>query len=161
MEELPPQLEIVGLPAHVESWSVAKIPGFVLAVLKRWRRNQVHLPRTFSMLMCPQVEVNAVGGLPPRVVELTDPKLRCRHFTGCHKPYLVVLFTGEDAAERRMEAQAFLSWSEGYNVELTPDTVRLTFAAASEETAHERGDFPPPRTIQELLATGELVSILS
>jgi hypothetical protein len=161
MDSLPERLEIVGLPPHVEAWSVARIPGFVLAVLKRWHRNRVELPRGFSVLMCPQVEVNAAGGLPPRVVELTDPKLRCRHFTGCHKPYLVAIFTGDDAEARRAEAQALLSWSEGYQAEITSDIVRLTFTECTEESPHDRSNVPPPRTVQDLLASGELVSILS
>ena len=31
-------VEISEVPVHVESWTVAKIPGFVAAVLNRWER---------------------------------------------------------------------------------------------------------------------------
>jgi hypothetical protein len=161
MEPLPQTLEVVGLPPHIESWSVAKIPGFVLAVFDRWQRNRVELPRQFSVLMCPQVEVNAAGGLPERVVELTDPKLRCRHFTGCHKPYLVAIFTGPEAEQRRAEAQAWLAWSEGYRAELAANAVKLVFADATEESPRQSAEAPAPRTFQDLLASGELISILA
>ena len=95
MKQLAKKLELVDVPPYVASWNAAKIPGFVLAVLSRWQRSQDGLPDRFFMVMCPQVEVNARGGLPPRVVEMTDPRLRCKHFTGCQRPYFVVLFGTE------------------------------------------------------------------
>jgi hypothetical protein len=160
VELIPENIEVLGVPRHVESWTVAKIPGFVSAVLNRWHRAHSVLPHRFYMVLCPQVEVNAIGGLPAKVYELTDPRLRCRHFTGCHKPYFVVFLTGEDADQRRAEIQTQLSWSEGYEVEMTPEKVRLKFAEATEDCADELKKGPPTRTIQQLLATGELVSIL-
>ena len=139
---------------------MAKIPGFVIAVLKRWQRSHGELPNRFFLVMCPQVEINAMGGLPARVYELTDPRLRCRHFTGCHKPYFVVIFIGEDAGQRRAEVQHLLSWSESYEVEITNETVKLSFSDATEDSGNERTDLPKQRTLQQLLETGELVSIL-
>jgi hypothetical protein len=161
MERLPGQLEVSGMPRHVESWSVARIPGFVVAVLRRWQRNYGELPQRFVMVMCPQVEINALGGLPDRVSALTDPKLTCRHFTGCHKPYFVVIFTGENAAQRRAEIQELLPWSEGYEVEITEDAIHLCFAEATEELGEPATGATPVRTVQELLESGELVSILA
>ncbi len=91
------------------------------------------LPSQFVMVACPQVEINAIGGLPSRVRELTDSRVRIQHFTGCHKPYLVILLLGEDAEARREEIQKLLSWSEGYHVELMDGMTRLRFIEAIEE----------------------------
>lgn len=126
-------LEILGLPNYIGSWSVVGVPGFVIAVLNRWQRNRGSLPSQFVLVACPQVEVNANGGLPPRVRELTDSRVRIQHFTGCHKPYLVILLLGEDAEARREEIQNLLAWSEGYEVELSEGTTRLRFIDAVEE----------------------------
>jgi hypothetical protein len=160
MMQLPENLEITGVPPHVESWIVAKIPGFVIAVLKRWQRSHGELPHSFFAIMCPQVEINAVGGLPEEVYELTDPRLRCKHFTGCHRPYFVAFFTGQDADYRRAEVQRLLSWSESYEIVLSKQAIQLRFAGATEEAQIERTGTAPTRTLQELLQTGELVRIL-
>jgi hypothetical protein len=161
MKQLPERVEVADLPPYVEMWSVAKIPNFIPAVLGRWQRDRGELPPQFYVLVCPQVEVNAAGGLPARVVELTDPRLRCRHFTGCHKPYFVVFFVGEDADRKRAEVQAMLSWSESYRVDIGTDAVRLAFVDAMEDLGDEDRDATPaPRTLRDLLATGEIVSIL-
>jgi len=161
VKQLPDKVLMTDVPPYIEIWSVAKIPNFMQAVLARWQRDRGELPSRFYVTMCPQVEVNAVGGLPSRVIELTDPRLRCRHFTGCHKPYFVVFFVGEDAGERQAEVQGLLSWSESYRVDVGNDAVRLSFVDATEdsdEEAHEEGR--SPRTLRELLANGEIVSIL-
>ena len=129
----PKSMEIQGIPPYVASWSAAGIPGFVPAVLDRWRRNYGDLPRRFVMVLCPQVEINAIGGLPGRVRELTSPRLRMQHFTGCHKPYVVLIHAGEDAEGWRDEVQGMLSWSEGYQVEVTEEMTRLQFIDAIEE----------------------------
>jgi len=126
-------LEIQGIPQHVKSWSAAGLPRFVPAVLDRWRRNCGELPRRFVMVLCPQVEINAIGGLPDRVRELTSPRWRLQQFTGCHKPYLVLIHAGEDAERWRREVQGLLSWSEGYRVDITQDATRLQFIDAVEE----------------------------
>ena len=127
------QMEIHGLPPYVKSWSVAVIPRFIPAVLDRWQRNYGELPRQFVMVLCPQVEVSAIGGLPPRVRELTNPMFRMQHFTGCHKPYVVLIHAGEDPEGWREEVQKMLSWSEGYRVEITEEITRLQFVDAVEE----------------------------
>jgi hypothetical protein len=133
MESTPMELEILGQPSYVSSWSVAGIPGFIPAALERWQRNHGRLPDRFILVACPQVEVNALGGLPARVRELTSPRLRFQHFTGCHKPYLVILLVGEEASARREKVQELLAWSEGYQVERQDSTTRLRFIEAVEE----------------------------
>ncbi len=160
MVAIPEKLEISGVPEHVDSWSVAKIPGFVTAVLARWQREYGELPPRFQMALCPQVEINAMGGLPAQVHELTDPRLTCRHFTGCHKPYVVVIFVGDSADSRRRQVQEFLSWSEGYEVETTDEAIRLKFAGYTEESALADGTQSTTRRFQELLESGELIKIL-
>jgi hypothetical protein len=127
------KLEITGLPPNVGSWSAIGIPGFVSGVLNRWQRDQGRLPARFVLVACPKVEINANGGLPSRVRELTNPRQRLQHFTGCHKPYLVIFLEGEDADARRDEIQKWLSWSEGYEVQYTDWSPRLRFIEAIEE----------------------------
>lgn len=139
METTPMQLEVLGQPLYIRCWSVAGIPGFISGVLERWQRNHGKLPDRFVLVACPQVEINALGGLPARVRELTDPRLRFQHFTGCHKPYLVILLVGEDAGARREELQKMLSWSEGYQVERGDKTMRLRFIEAIEERDDRAG----------------------
>ena len=161
MEALPADFEVIGIPPHVKMWSVARIPNFIPSVIARWQRSHGTLPPQFYAVMCPRVEVNAAGGLSPRVIELTDPRLRCHHFTGCHRPYLVVFFVGEDADQRRADVQALLAWSESYRVDLTEDALRLTFIDATEEVAdHGTKAASPRRTLRDLLETGEIVGIL-
>lgn len=138
MKPIAQQLEIEGIPPYVESWSAASIPGFILSVLDRWRRNGGELPTRFVMVVCPQVEINAMGGLPQRVRELTNPRLRFLHFTGCSKPYLVLLYSGDDAEEWRTEVQRSLSWSEGYQAKLMGSMTRLKFIEAIEELDDDR-----------------------
>ena len=125
--------EIIGLPPNVGSWSAIGIPGFVSGALGRWGREQGRLPAHFVLIACPKVEINAKGGLPSRVRELTNPRHRLQHFTGCHKPYLVIFLEGEDADARREEIQKWLSWSEGYQVDYTHEAPRLRFIKAIEE----------------------------
>ena len=133
MQAASSELEIQGIPPYVKSWSVAVIPRFVPAVLDRWQRNYGKLPRQFVMVLCPQVEVSAIGGLPHRVRELTSPRFRMQHFTGCHKPYVVLIHAGEDPEGWREEIQSMLSWSEGYQVEISGEMTRLHFIDAVEE----------------------------
>jgi len=133
MEPLGKQLKIEGIPPHVASWSAASIPGFIPAVLGRWQRSCGDLPARFSMVVCPQVEINAVGGLPDTVRELTNPRQRFLHFTGCHKPFVVLFCIDDDADQWRAEVQRLLSWSEGYQVELTAGMTCLKFIEAVED----------------------------
>lgn len=127
-------LEIIDLPPYVGSWSAVGLPGFTNGILNRWQRNYGSLPSQFVLVACPQVEINAIGGLPSRVRELTDARVRIQHFTGCHRLYLVILLLGNDAEARREEIQKLLSWSEGYHVEHTDGRTRLRFIEAIEET---------------------------
>jgi hypothetical protein len=138
MEITMKQPEIIGLPPNVGSWSAIGIPGFVSGAIKRWERDQGRLPARFVLVACPTVEINANGGLPSRVRELTNPRHRLQHFTGCHKPYLVIFLEGDDADARRDEIQKWLSWSEGYQVEYADGSPRLRFIEAVEE----RDDIP-------------------
>lgn len=132
------QLQIEGMPSYVESWSAASLPGFILSVLERWWRNGGELPTRFVMVVCPLVEINAMGGLPRRVRELTNPRLRFLHFTGCSKPYLVLLYCGGDAEGWRTEVQQLLSWSEGYQAKLMGGMAHLKFIEAVEELDDDR-----------------------
>ena len=133
MEASSNQPEIIGLPANVGSWSAIGIPGFVSGALARWMREQGELPPRFVLVACPKVEINAIGGLPSQVRDLTNPRHRLQHFTGCHKPYLVIFLAGEDAEARREEIQKRLAWSEGYQVDCTDGALRLRFIDAVEE----------------------------
>ena len=140
MELTPHQLEIIDVPPYIRSWSAVGLPGFIIKALERWQRNYGDLPLQFRLIACPQVEVNAVGGLPERVRELTDSRVRLLHFTGCHKPYLILLLFGNDAEVRRAEIQQWLAWSEGYQVEVSEEVIRLHFIDAIEEIDADEED---------------------
>ena len=133
MEPVEKQLVVEDIPPHVENWSAANIPGFITAVLGRWRRRSGELPARFVMVICPQIEVDAMGGLPDRVRELTNPRLRFLHFTGCHKPFVVLLCVDDDAEQWRTTVQPLLSWSESYQTEMKTGKTCLTFIEAIEE----------------------------
>lgn len=133
MNSTSQRLEIMDQPAYIASWSVISIPGFAYGVINRWQRNYGNLPSQFVLIACPQVEVNAIGGLPSRVRELANARVRIQHFTGCNKPYLVILLLDEDADVRREEIQKLLSWSEGYHVELMNGMTQLRFIEAIED----------------------------
>ena len=132
------QLQIEDMPPYVKSWSAATIPGFIPAVLTSWPYNHGELPTRFVMVVCRLVEINAMGGLPRRVRELTNPRLRFLHFTGCSKPYLVLLYCGDDAEGWRTEVQQLLSWSEGYQAKLIAGMAHLKFIEAIEELGDDR-----------------------
>ena len=74
-----------------------------------------------------------VEDYPLRVIELTDSRVRIKQFTSCHRLYLVILIMGEDAEQRREEIQQYLSWSEGYDVEIDNGLPQLRFVEAVEE----------------------------
>jgi len=140
MKSSPDNVQIEGMPSNVQSWSAARIPGFVQAVLKRWRHNRGGLPGRFVMVLCPQVEIHAAGGMPVRVRELTDPRMRYLHFTGCHKPYVVLFYIGADGDAWRSDVQHQLAWSEGYEAEIAHNTTHLRFIEATEERDDELVD---------------------
>jgi hypothetical protein len=133
MYTAPLRFEIAELPPYVRSWSVVSIPNFILSAMSRWQRNFGNLPLQFTLVACPQTEIAALGGLPSRVVELTDPRVRIKHFTSCNKLYLIILLLGEDAEERRDEIQKYLPWSESYHVDLNDEMLRLRFIEAVED----------------------------
>jgi hypothetical protein len=133
MSTVSDSLEIHGVPAYVASWSAAHIRGFVPAVLERWRRSSGELPARFAMVICPLVEITSRGGLPAHVRELTSARLRFHHFTGCHKPYVVLFQSGGDIEQWRREIQQQLAWSEGYQAEVGDGVLRLRFIEAIEE----------------------------
>jgi hypothetical protein len=160
MTEIPERVTIEGLPDHVEAWSAAAIPGLVPAVLRRWRREYGPLPEPLFITLCPQVEINAGGGLPAVAVELSDARLRCLQFTGCHKPYFVMLFTGTDAAEDQLRAGQALAWSESYRVHRHAQRLGLEFRDATEALDDEPETAAPARTVASLLESGELLEIL-
>jgi hypothetical protein len=127
-------LEIHGVPDYVSCWSAAGIRGFLPAVLERWQRNGGAPPARFALVICPLVEVLARGGLPDRVIERTTPRLRFHHFTGCHKPFVVLLHdSGEDDEAWCREVQQELAWSESYRAEFGAGVLRLQFVEAVEE----------------------------
>ena len=159
MDTLSDKVEIHGLPLHVESWAVAKVAGFVPAILKRWLRSHPELPTEFYLVMCPVAEVNTHGGLPARVHLLTDPRLTCRHFTGCSRPYYAMIFTGADADARRAEIQTLLPWSESYAVDIKQDLIQLTFVEASEDIDSDQEPVEA-RRIADLLESGELLKVM-
>ncbi len=133
MESTLQQLEITDVPPYIRSWSAVGLPGFIIKALERWQRNYGNLPSQFRLVACPQVEVYAVGGLPARVRELTDSRVRLLHFTGCHKPYLIILLLDDDAEVRRAEIQPWLAWSESYQVDIRDEVIHLQFIEAIEE----------------------------
>ncbi|MCU0935638.1 MAG: hypothetical protein MUF66_06095 [Gammaproteobacteria bacterium] len=153
-------VEVRDQPAHVAAWSVARISGFVAGILSRWEREHGTLPAEFSLVLCPQAEVSAMGGLPAEVHELTDPRLRCRHFTGCHRPYVALLFHGTDAESRRAAVQALLPWSEGYQVVVVDGRVTLWFRDANEALEDAAPSPGGARSLRSLVESGELVRIL-
>ena len=160
--DIPQSTKLVGVPGYLETWIVAKIPRFVYSVLQRWQRNQAEFPKSFYLLLCPLVEVNGLGGLPPSVKVLTDARLTCRHFTGCHRPYMVALFHGEQADPLCQQTLDQLPWSEAYQVEIEAEEIRLHFFGATEEIDNELPEPKhPKRTVQELLKNGDLFEILA
>jgi hypothetical protein len=138
MTTVTEQVVVEGMPSHVGSWSAARIPGFIPAVLDRWRRQDGDLPARFVMVVCPQVEIDAMGGLPDRVRELTSPRLRFLHFTGCHKPFIVMLNIDGDSGAWCGKVQRLLPWSESFHVETAAGVTRLQFIEAIEECAVDR-----------------------
>jgi hypothetical protein len=159
MTRIPERVEIEGAPTYMGAWSAAAIPGFVPAVLRRWQREFGPLPEPLFITLCPQVEINAAGGLPAAAVELSDARLRCRHFTGCHKPYFVMFFTGAEGPAHQDQAGELLAWSESYRLHVEPDRLRLEFRGATE-ALDDADEAPRPRTVASLLESGELLEVL-
>ena len=130
-------IEIVDIPAYIRSWSVVCIPKFVQSVLDIWQSNFGQLPPDFTLVACPQMEIKALGGLPSRVRELTNAKVRVQQFTSCNKLYMVILLLGDDADKKREEIQQYLPWSEAYEVNHKKDSIKLNFVDAVEDLHEE------------------------
>lgn len=137
MQSTIESLEIHGVPEYVACWSAAGIRGFLAAILERWQRSGATPPARFALVICPLVEVLARGGLPDHVIERTTPRLRFHHFTGCHKPFVVLIHDGGDAEAWCHEVQEELAWSESYSAEFREGMLRLQFIDAIEEPEDE------------------------
>jgi hypothetical protein len=135
-------------------WSVVDVNNFIVGALARVEDGGGALPRRFRMSCCPWGERNAVGGTPLPVQEVTDPRLRLVHFTGCGRPYLVALFIGDDAARRQDAARGHLPWSEHFDVSLDGDVAALQYLDYTEDLWGD--EEPDTRSLRELLQQGEL-----
>ena len=162
MELLLNKTNVHGIPVYVESWAAALVSNLVSTALMRWEREYEKLPESFYMLICPQVEINARGGLPADIHEYIDAKLTCRQFTGCHKPYFIALFVDKSAEESCLKTQQLLAWSEAYKVNIKEGDVILHFVGCTEELDDEiESEFSEKKKkFQELISTGELMRIL-
>jgi hypothetical protein len=136
-------------------WTVANVDKFIVAALNRIQGAGGALPESFYLSVCPWGERNALGGTPPKVQEIMDPRLRLVHFTGCGRPYLVAAFTGEGAEGRQEIAMRHLPWSEHFAVAHEGGHARLAYLGCTEDLWDEESE-TPPRTLQELLRQGEL-----
>ena len=91
------------------------------------------------------------------VQAVIDPRLRIVHFTGCSRPYLVVLFVGKEAARDQQVIMRHLPWSEHYDVEVDGEgTVLLRFLGCTEEPEEENAGEQPTRNLHELFRSGAL-----
>jgi len=113
-------------------WGVTGIKNFVIGALSRaWGEGD--WPGHFLLSLCPWGERNALGGTPTPLQEVMDPRLRLVHFTGCGRPYWVILFIGEDAAARQRIAMQYLPWSEHFAVTCHDGEAVLEFLGCTED----------------------------
>jgi hypothetical protein len=145
------QCRVEGTPPP---WSVTEVNKFVIGALDRVQRDGEGLPEHFLLSICPWGERNALGGTPPQVQEVIDPRLRLVHFTGCGRPYLIALFIGEDAATRQETAMRYLPWSEHFAVACRDGQAVLEYLGCTEDIWADQ--VPDPRTLRELLGQGAL-----
>ncbi len=135
-------------------WSVTGVDKFIVGALDRVERQGGVLPADFRLSICPWGERNAIGGTPEEVNDITDPRMRLVHFTGCGRPYLVALFSGDEAERQQRIAMQHLPWSEHLSVELSEQTARLHYLDSTEDLwGDEEAD---PRSLLELFQQGEL-----
>lgn len=138
-------------------WSVTVVDKFVVSSLQRAQREGGALPHQFRMTMCPWGERNAMGDARNTVQSVTDPRLRIVHFTGCSRPYLVVLFVGEDASRDQEVMMRCMPWSEHYEVELDgAGRIALRYVGCTEEPEEENTDDSQTQRLQELFRSGAL-----
>jgi hypothetical protein len=150
------RIEAFEVQGDTPAWTVTHVSKFVVGALGRAEREGGPLPERFHLTLCPFGERNAAGGIPGPVHATLDPRFRLVHFTGCGRPYLVVLYIGADAAARQADAIAHLPWSEHYAVEAREGTAHLEFLAATEQPAADAPPWTGPRTLRELERSGEL-----
>lgn len=161
MLQIPENVEVSGLPPYIAFWSITRVDRFIPAILGRWHREHSGLRSGFFLLLCPRVEVNALGGLPGDVLDLTDPRQRLTHFTGCQRPYMALMLAGEDADQRRARIHELLPWSESYWVEIDEASIRLSFIDATEELVDQPGErMQSPRRFHDLCSSGEITGLL-
>jgi hypothetical protein len=138
-------------------WTVTTVDKFIVGALNRVAALGGELPPRFQLSLCPWGERNALGGTPAPVQEIMDPRLRLVHFTGCGRPYLVLVLTGEDAPARQRIAMRHLPWSEHFAVGHDRGQAALTYLDATEDLWDEDASGPGRRrTLQDLLRQGEL-----
>lgn len=151
MSILIDQYQIKGTPPP---WSVTSVNNFVIGILNRALREKGDPPEQFWLSVCPWGERNALGGTPIQLQEVMDPRFRLVHFTGCGRPYLVILFIGEDAESRQQAAMPHLPWSEHFLVTCRDGLATLKYLSYTENVEVEQE--PKARTLWELLHHGDL-----
>ena len=153
MSELT-RFEIRGSPPP---WSVTAVDKFVVSSLQRAQREGGALPQQFHLSMCPWGERNALGEARGRIQAVIDPRFRIVHFTGCSRPYLVVLLVGADAPRDQEVMIKCMPWSEHYAVQLdATGTITLHFIGCTEEPEEASSDEPESRNLQDLFHAGAL-----
>jgi hypothetical protein len=161
LSQLLEKVDVSEVPPYIKAWSVTGVDRFIPAILGRWQRERGAWPQECYLVFCPRVEVNALGGLPGEVLELSDPRHRMSHFTGCHRPYTAILLQGEDADQRRAAIHELLPWSESYRATVEGERVRLTFLDATEDLLEDPPDAGQARErFQKLCASGEIATLL-
>jgi len=145
--------EVSGSPPP---WSVTGVDKFMVSVIERAEREGGDLPESFFVSLCPWGERNAVGRGAVELRDVMDPRFRLVHFTGCGRPYLVVVLTGDDAAKRQQIAMKYLPWSEHYRARLRGGVIELVFVAEVEEPEIDSSDQWGERRLVQLFQSGEL-----
>lgn len=154
MSELT-RFDILGSPPP---WSVTAVDKFIVSSLQRAQREGGALPQLFRLSMCPWGERNAIGEGREQVQAVINPRFRIVHFTGCSRPYLVVLFLGEDAARDQEVLMRCMPWSEHYEVELDgKGTIFLHFVGCTEDPEEDDAGEQETRNLQELFRSGALI----
>ena len=150
-------IELIGTPPP---WSVTSVDRFVASVLERAEREGGELPVHFHLTMCPWGERNAAARQGGEWSDVMDPRYRLVHFTGCGRPYLVAILTGDDAARRQRQAMRYLPWSEHYTASREGESLRLRFVAEVEQPEVDVRDAfeGRGRTLIELFESGEIHS---
>ncbi|MCB1875204.1 MAG: hypothetical protein KDH88_04440 [Chromatiales bacterium] len=143
----PSAFEIVGTPPP---WSVTLVDKFVVGALERVVDQGGELPERFRISFFPWGEHNAMGGTPEEVREVMDPRLRLVHFTGCGRPYLVVIFIGEKAENDQAVARCQLPWSEHFLGMREGGKLTLEFLGETEELETATEPEVAARTLRSL-----------